>query len=249
MLNTNDGAYTAFVSYPPSRQGPGILVLPEIYNSNEHIRNILDTFANKGFIAHAPDVFWRIEPDQYLEYTNTGLTKARLLNQNLDVDLLLKDLRHAVDFLRANGSRSRLVGSLGFCLGGKLSYLCASRLGVNAAASYYGVKIESYLKEADNISCPMVLHFAGNDPRVPKTAREKISKKLYDKCNIKIHLYPKAQHGFNRVGYPPYDEKSATMAMRRTLALFRRYLSLEEQQKPYDEFESKHQTKMPDKSI
>ena len=223
-IHTNDGSYTSFVSYPTSRQGPGILVLPEIYNSNEHICDVADGLADQGFIALAPDVFWRIEPNRYLPYTEAGLKEGRTLNQQLDVDQLINDLKYGLDFLRANRETSGVVGSIGFCLGGKLSYLCAARLGVNAAVSYYGVKIDDYLDEAENITCPMILHFAGNDPRVPEKARDKIAKKFAGSKIVDIHVYPEALHGFNRVGYPPYHEGSAELALKRTLHLFHRYL-------------------------
>ena len=110
--------------------------------------------------------------------------------------------------------------SVGFCLGGKLSYLCAARLQVEVAVSYYGVKIENYLEESDNIKCPMTLHFAGNDPRVPPMARAKIESKFVGINDVNIYLYPNAEHGFNRVGYPPYHEVSARLALERTLNLF-----------------------------
>ena len=105
-----------------------------------------------------------------------------------------------------------------------MSYLCAARLGVNAAVSYYGVKIDDYLDEAENITCPMILHFAGNDPRVPKKARDKIAKKFAGSKIVDIHVYPEALHGFNRAGYPPYHEGAAELALKRTLQLFHQCL-------------------------
>ena len=225
QISTVDGFYTAYIAHPPSGHGPGLLVLPEIYNSNEHIRGVAENFSAEGFITLAPDVFWRIQPDCYLPYTESGQARARELNQGLDVDHTHNrpPKRRTVTSDNVDGN-SGLIGSVGFCLGGKLSYLCATRLGVDAAVSYYGVKIENYLEEASNIVCPMVLHFAGNDPRVPLSARDKIQQKFQDRENVEIYLYPDAEHGFNRLGYPPYHEKSASVALRRTLHLFQNHL-------------------------
>ena len=219
-ISTADGPYSAYLTRPPTGKGPGLLVLPEIYNSNDHIRGIADRFAEEGYVTLAPDVFWRIQPNCYFPYTDAGQAEARSFNQQLNVDQLVMDLGHAIHFLRSSPFSSGLVGSVGFCLGGKLSYLCAARLQVEVAVSYYGVKIEDYLEESDNIKCPMTLHFAGNDPRVPPMARAKIESKFVGKHDVNVYLYPNAEHGFNRVGYPPYHEVSARLALERTLNLF-----------------------------
>jgi len=224
VVSTTDGPYTAYIAYPRAGTAPGLLVLPEIYNSNDHIRSVADHFAAEGFTALAPDVFWRLQANQYFPYTDAGQAQARAFNQRLNVDQLIVDLGNAVQLLRANPNSSGLVGSVGFCLGGKLSYLCAARLGVDAAVSYYGVKIEDYLEEADNVACPMVLHFAGNDPRVPPLARAKIEHTFAGREEVDTYLYPDAEHGFNRIGYPPYHESSAALAWQRTLELFQRIL-------------------------
>ena len=223
-IATTTGSYSAYLAVPRVQKGPGLLVLPEIYNSNHHIRSVADQFANAGFLALAPDVFWRIRSDCYLPYTADGLQNAREMNQKLDVNQLINDLGVALETLGNHERCSGLVGSVGFCLGGKLSFLCAARLEVQAAVSYYGVNIENYLEEADQVTCPMLLHFAGNDPRVPAKARRRIEERMSKKPNVQIHLYEDAEHGFNRLGYPPYHETAAKLAWERTTALFSDYL-------------------------
>lgn len=217
------GRFTAYLSVPDQAKDgplPGLMVLPEIYNINEHIRGVADGFAAEGFVTLAPDVFWRLEPDTYLPYTPDGQTQARALNQRLDVDRLVDDLGHCIATLRGRPECTGRVGVTGFCLGGKLTYLCATRHPINAAVSYYGVKIDQYLEEADKLTCPAILHFAGNDSHVPPEAVDAITNRLAGHQNVGIHLYPEAEHGFNRAGYPPYHEASADLAMGRTLALF-----------------------------
>lgn len=219
------GAFTTYLSIPPAGRGAGLLVLPEIYNSNDHIRAVADGFAAEGFLALAPDVFWRLAPDTYLPYTPDGQEKARALNRRLDVDALIDDLGACIAALKTRPECTGRIGATGFCLGGKLAYLCAARHDVDAAVSYYGVKIDAYLDEADKLTCPTILHFAENDSRVPPEAVAAISARFEGRANVAIHIYEGAEHGFNRKGYPPYHEAAAGLAMERTLDHFRRHLT------------------------
>jgi carboxymethylenebutenolidase len=175
-------------------------------------------------VTLAPDVFWRLEPGAYLPYTPEGQTKARALNQRLDVDALVDDLGQCLSALRARPECTGKLGVTGFCLGGKLTYLCAARHAIDAAVSYYGVKIDSYLDEASAITCPTLLLFAEHDSHVPPPTVAAIRARMADRHNIAIHVYDGAVHGFNRRGYPPYHEAAASVAMDRTLAHFRRHL-------------------------
>ncbi len=224
-ITVPDGqSFEAFLSLPPGGEGPGLLVLPEIYNSNDHIRGVAQGFAAEGFVTLAPDVFWRLEPEAYLPYTEEGQAKARALNQRLDVDALVRDLGDCIAALRARAECTGKVGVTGFCLGGKLTYLCATRHSIEAAVSYYGVKIDHYLDEADAVSCPILMHFAEHDSHVPPDAVAAIQARLGDQSNVDIHVYEGAEHGFNRAGYPPFHEASAKSAMSRTLDHFRTHL-------------------------
>lgn len=224
LTASDGGSFAGFLSLPPGGSGPGLLVLPEIYNSNEHIRSVAQGFAAEGFVTLAPDVFWRLEPGTYLPYTADGQARARALNQRLDVDALLGDLGQCLAALRARPECTGKLGATGFCLGGKLTYLCAARHAIDAAVSYYGVKIDSYLDEADEITCPVLFHFAERDSHVPPETVAAIRARIGDRSDIDIHVYDGAEHGFNRRGYPPYHEAAARLAMDRTLSHFRRHL-------------------------
>ncbi|MDP6954198.1 MAG: dienelactone hydrolase family protein, partial [Alphaproteobacteria bacterium] len=141
------------------------------------------------------------------------------------VDALVDDLGACLDVLRNQAACTGKLGVTGFCLGGKLTYLCAARHAVDAAVSYYGVGIERYLDEADAIACPMVLHFAENDSHVPPDSVAQTRDRLSNRDDVAIHVYEGAEHGFNRRGYPPHHKPSADLAMTRTLALFRSALA------------------------
>ena len=221
-VETADGAFAAYLSAPAAGRGPGLLLLPEIYNVNRHIRAVADGYAAEGYTVIAPDVFWRLVPGRFLRYTPSGMAEARALNQRLDVDRLVADLGACFARLRADGAAR--VGVMGFCLGGKLAYLCAARHAVDAAVSYYGVRIEAYLDEADALSCPLLMHFAANDARVPQSAVAQIRARLGSRADIGIHVYPGAEHGFNRTGYPSFHPAAAALARERTLAHFATHL-------------------------
>jgi len=114
---------------------------------------------------------------------------------------------------------------MGFCLGGKFTYLSSVRHGIDAAVSYYGVQIDEYLDEADALKCPILMHFAENDPHVPEETVAAIRSRMGDWDKVDIHVYPGTEHGFNRFGYPPHNEAQAAVARERTLSHFRAHLS------------------------
>jgi carboxymethylenebutenolidase len=219
------GTFAGYLALPARAPAPGLIVLPEIFNTNAHIRSVADGYAADGLVALAPDVFWRQEAGSYLPYTDEGRAKAYSLRARLDTDQFTRDLGDAIVALRARPECSGKVGVIGFCLGGLFAWLAGTRLPIDAAVSYYGVQIDQYLGEADRLGCPLLMHFAENDPHVPTEAVAAIRARLGGLGNVSIHVYPGTEHGFNRQGYPPYNEAAATQARQRTIAHFRRLLS------------------------
>ena len=203
----------------------GLIVLPEVFNTNPHIRSVADGYAAEGFVALAPDVYWRQEAGSYLSYTDEGRAKAQSLRARLDTDQFTRDLGDAIAGLRARPECTGKVGVMGFCLGGMFAWLASTRLPIDAAVSYYGVQIDQHLGEADRLGCPLLMHFAENDPHVPAETVSAIQARLGGLSSVSIHIYPGTEHGFNRQGYPPYNEAAATQARQRTIAHFRRLLS------------------------
>lgn len=219
------GSFAAYLALPEKTPAAGIVLLPEIFNTNQHIRSVCDGYAEEGFVVLAPDVFWRQDDGAYLSYTDEGRAKARALEEQLDVDTFANDLEDAIGALRARPETTQKVGVMGFCLGGKFTYLSSVRHAIQAAVSYYGVKIDQYLDEADGLNCPLLMHFAENDPHVPPEAVEAIRQRMGASENVEIAVYPGTEHGFNRYGYPPHHPAQAAIARDRTLAHFRRLLA------------------------
>jgi carboxymethylenebutenolidase len=216
--------FRGYLATPPGRKGPGILLCQEIFGINDHIREIADQYAEEGYFVLAPDLFHRLEPNVELGYGEEDFKKAFDLYQRFDEDKAAKDIKSAVGVLRKVKGCNGKVAALGYCLGGKLAYLAASRSGVDAAIGYYGIGIENKLGEAKKIKVPLLLHFAGNDRFVPPSAVAKIRKGLAKLPEFESYLYPGTDHAFNCKERPSYDRPASGMAYSRSIAFLRRHL-------------------------
>lgn len=224
-ISTAQGSkFRGYLAVPASGAGPGIVLCQEIFGINAYIREVADHYAEEGYVVLAPDLFWRLEKDVDLGYSESEWKKAFDLLQRLDVDKAMDDITAAVRTLRTRAEVSGKVGALGFCLGGRLAYLAAARSGVDCAVGYYGVTIDKYLNEAARIKVPMVLHFASEDKYAPPEAVEKISNAFSGRKDVEIHNYPGVDHAFARTGGMHYDRPAAMMAHSRSIALFRKVM-------------------------
>jgi len=219
------GAFSAYCAMPASGSGPGVLCIQEIFGVNHAMRDIADYWAGEGYIAVAPDLFWRQEPGvDITDRTEEEWKKAFALYRGFDADKGIEDLQAAAAHLRAMEGCNGKVGTVGFCLGGKLAYMLACRADMDANVGYYGVGIEEMLDEADNISAPLMLHIAEEDGFVPKEAQAAVRQGLAGNPHAEVHSYPGMDHAFARIGGQPYDENNAALANGRTAALFRKAL-------------------------
>jgi carboxymethylenebutenolidase len=214
--------FRGYLTVPASGKGPGIVLCQEIFGINAYVREVADYYAEEGYVVLAPDLFWRMEKDVDLGYSEADFKKAFDYFQRFDVDKGMDDITAAVKTLRARPEVAGKIGALGFCLGGKLAYLAAARSGVDVAVGYYGVGIEGSLNELPK--CPTVLHFAENDKFVPAEAVQKIKDACKDRHDIEIYVYPGQNHAFARTGGDHYDKPSALMAHHRSIAALRRVM-------------------------
>ncbi len=222
-INASDGSkFEAFCTKPASGSGPGLVLLQEIFGINPYLRDMARNFAEEGYVVLVPDLFWRMQPGVVLGYNDEDFGKAFDFYQRFDVDQAIDDIADTVAALRAMPEcDTNQVGALGYCLGGKLAYLTAARTTVECAVSYYGVAIEQSLEEAENISCPMVMHFAAEDGFVPPEAVAQITETFQGRDDIEIYNYPGVDHAFATPGRDSFHKPSTMMAYSRSIALLR----------------------------
>jgi carboxymethylenebutenolidase len=215
------GTFGAYLALPEDGRGPGVVLLHEIFGVNQYVRDVADRYAEEGYVAIAPDLFWRIEPGVELGYSDAEISAAFDRLARFDSDQAIKDVADVIRVLRAMPQCNGKVAAMGFCLGGMLAYLTAARCNIEAAVSYYGVGIEQRLNEKSAIRCPMLLHFGGQDRFVPAAARDTVAAAFNGRDEIEIHVYPNAEHAFNNPVRPGYDRFAASLAHSRTIGFLR----------------------------
>ena len=226
-INGKDGSFTGYLAAPPSGKGPGIVVIQEIFGVNPWVRSVADWYAAQGFMALAPDIFWRMKPGVQLDPTvDAQLQEGFGYYQKFDVDKGVEDIQATIDTLRRLPGCTGKVGNLGFCLGGLLSYLTAARTDTDASASYYGGGINTKLDEVAKINAPAILHLAGSDSYIPQDAIDAIRAAVRDQSNISLHVYPGMPHAFCRANDPRhFNAEACALAHGRSVDLFRSALA------------------------
>jgi carboxymethylenebutenolidase len=224
-ITTPDGTFAAYVARPSRSPAPAVVVIQEIFGVNQVMRDVTDALASEGFLAICPDLFWRIEPGiDITDHSEAEWKRAFELFNAFDVDKGVEDIAATIDQIRADPGCSGKVGAVGFCLGGLLAFLTATRTDANASVAYYGVGIEGRVAEAEKLANPLLMHIAEEDQFVPKAAQEVILKALKDHPQIEIHTYPGRDHAFARAGGDHYNAADAKLAGGRTLAFFKKNL-------------------------
>ena len=217
--------FAAYLALPPGGRGPGIVLWPEIFGVNEHIQAVAEQVALAGFVVLAPDVFWRQAPCVQLGYAGADRDRAMALMQGYSGADALADIAAAVPALRARPEVKGRVGTLGYCMGGRLAYLTAATAPVDAAVAYYGGGIQGQLDRAAALACPVQFHYAGHDDHIPPAAVEQVRQAMAAAGkHAELHVYPDSMHGFNCWARASYHAPSAALALGRTLAFLAQQL-------------------------
>jgi carboxymethylenebutenolidase len=216
-LTAEDGhRLSAYRAVPDGAPRGGLVVIQEIFGVNSHIRKVTEGFAADGYVALAPALFDRVERGVELGYQPADIERGRELRGKVGWDTMVVDVKAAVEALRREGLR---VGVVGYCMGGSLAWLAATRIpGLAAAVSYYGGAVADFAAERPR--CPVLLHFGETDQSIPKEHWDRIRAHHPD---IPMHIYP-AGHGFNCDQRASYHEPSARQARERTIAFFRQHV-------------------------
>jgi carboxymethylenebutenolidase len=217
VKNTRNEQFDAYVSLPPTGRGPGLVILQEIFGVNEHIRAVADQYAADGYCVIAPDVFWREGRKIELAYDPQGFERGLGLLGKLNIDQTAIDLQATVTALKQLSACTGKVGSLGFCMGGLLSFIAAAEAGVDTAVCYYGGGIHQHLDRAKKIRCPVLFHFADQDAYIPQQAVQAVRKSLGGRKNVRVIVHAGVDHGFNCWRRPAWNQVTAARARGQSL--------------------------------
>lgn len=219
QLSASDGhTLDAYVVHPATRDFSAVVVLQEIFGVNRHIRSIVDDYAKQGFLAIAPALFDRATRGVELHYTQTDSAKGMQLITQIGIDNALLDVAAAILYAEKLASAHK-VAVVGFCLGGTLAWLSATRLNAKAAVGYYGGRISNYVAEQPR--CPVMLHVGALDKHIPTSEIDKIQ---HAHPGLPLFLYENAGHGFNCDQRADYNPSAASLARERTLNFLRSHV-------------------------
>ena len=225
-IEGRDGAFGAYIARPSALPAPAVVVLHEVFGVNTDIRKTCDELAGEGFIAVAPDLFWRQEPGVDLGVTSEPDWQHGLrLYQAYDRDAGVGDIRDTLDVVARLPDCTGKLAVQGYCFGALMTFLAAVRCHVDAAVAYHGADTEKYLGEVDNLSAPLLMHLGEEDEFISKAAQAQIKAALADKPNAIVYSYPGQRHAFARHKGAHYDPAAAALANGRTAEFLHRHLA------------------------
>ncbi|KTF69679.1 dienelactone hydrolase family protein [Sphingomonas sp. HT-1] len=219
------GSFSAYVAHPEGTPRAAILVIQEIFGVNPGIRQKCDGWAAKGYLAIAPDLFWRLQPGIELDPdVPDQFEQALNWMGKFDQDKGIADIESTIQVARAALGGGK-VGAVGFCLGGRLAYMTASRTDIDASVGYYAVGIDGLLGEKHAIAKPLLLHIPQADHFVSPEVQAKMHAGLDDHPNITLYDYPGEDHGFAAEMGKRRSEAAAQLADQRTAEFFAEHLA------------------------
>ncbi len=209
----------AWVARPHREPIAGLVVVQEAFGVNSHIRSVTNGFADDGFFAVAPALFDRVERGVELGYTGDDMQKGIAVARQLDLGKAVLDVEAALDYARRETGKK--AGVIGYCLGGTMAWLAATRLNPDAAVGYYGGYIAKFAEEKPR--APVMLHFGLQDQHIPRVEIDEMVGRAHP--GIPIYWYD-AGHGFNCDDRDSYNPESAKLARQRSLEFLKKHLTV-----------------------
>lgn len=223
-LSGND-EFSAYVARPAGTPRAAIIVIQEIFGVNSGIRRKCDRLAEEGYLAVAPDLFWRLEPGIELDPdVEPEFQQALSWMGKFNQDQGIRDIEATIHHIRREEGVSK-VGCVGYCLGGRLAYMTAARTDINASVGYYGVGIDGLLGEKHAIAHPLMLHIPTADGFVDAATQAAMHEGLDDHPKVTLHDYPGLDHGFATEFGKRRSNAAANLADSRTSAFFAEHLA------------------------
>jgi carboxymethylenebutenolidase len=207
------GSFDAYVVEPRTKPAGVVVLIQEIFGVNQAMRDIAAWVADLGFIAVAPDLFWRIEPGiDITDKSDAEWKRAFELFQAFDQAKGIEDLKATVAACRALPGANGKVATMGYCLGGRLAFMMAEQSDADANVSYYGVGLDGLVGDLDKVTKPLLVHIADKDAFFPPEGRAAVVAALKGHKHAVSYVYPDADHAFARVNGTHWDGRSATIA-------------------------------------
>jgi carboxymethylenebutenolidase len=219
------GSFDLTVWVPDAGQGPGLLLIQEIYGVSDYIRAVAVDLARLGYVVAAPDLFWRIKPGYQAAHDEAGLRESLDIGARFDAAQGVADCIAALGWLRARPEVAGGTGVIGFCLGGSLAYLIAAQTPVDVVVSFYGSAVPDHLDLLSQISAPLLLHFGGSDPYIPRDRVRAVEQAVARYPDVTLYVEQDAGHAFhNRMAPMFHQPEPAARAWRRTEEFLRQHL-------------------------
>jgi carboxymethylenebutenolidase len=213
QASDGSGSFSAYLVEPNAKPAGVVVLIQEIFGVNQAMRDIAAWVADIGFIALCPDLFWRIEPGiDITDKTEAEWKRAFELFNRFDQAKGIEDLKATVAASRKLPGANGRVGTMGYCLGGRLAFMMAEQSDADVNISYYGVGLDNLLGDIGNVRKPLLIHIADKDEFFPPEGRAKVVEAVKGHKQIAAYVYPDADHAFARVGGTHWHGRSAAMA-------------------------------------
>jgi carboxymethylenebutenolidase len=221
---SGQGSFDSYCARPAGQASAAIVVIQEIFGVNRGIRQKCDRLAAEGYLALAPDLFWRVQPNVELDPDVEAEFKAALdLMGKFDQDQGVRDIEATIRHARHKLGCAR-VGAVGYCLGGRLAFMTAARTDADATVGYYAVGVDGLLREKHAIANPLMLHIPTADHFVPPEVQKAMHEGLGDHPKVTLHDYEGLDHGFATEFGKRRNEEAAQLADKRTSEFFAKNL-------------------------
>ena len=220
----HEGSFDCYCARPAGEASAAIVVIQEIFGVNAGIRQKCDKLAEAGYLALAPDLFWRVQPGIELDPDVEAEFKTALDHMsNFDQNEGVRDIEATIRYARDKLGCAK-VGAVGYCLGGRLAFMTAARTDADASVGYYAVGIDSLLREKHAIAHPLMLHIPPADHFVPPEVQKAMHEGLDDHPKVRLHDYEGLDHGFATEFGKRRNEEGAQLADKRTADFFAEHL-------------------------
>jgi carboxymethylenebutenolidase len=226
QIEVTDGTFSAHVARPTGSARASVLVLHEIFGVNADMRATCVWLAQHGFVAVAPDLFWRQQPGVDLTDADPAAwDRGFALYKAFDREKAIEDIGRTATVARGLAGPGRKVGVMGFCLGGLMTFRSALHEIGEAAVSFYGAETEKYLDESRSDRVPLLVHLARNDEYMPRAAQDAIADALNRRHGSEVYSYEGCHHAFARRAGQHYVAQAADLANERTLRFLMQHLA------------------------